>query len=82
MAAMDDDDEKAGAQIMIAAMGYPCMQVAENAGIEGAVVLAKIQELCDEKGVSFGLLGSIVWYCYLFFSGRSSCRFLSCHVQQ
>jgi hypothetical protein len=27
------------------------MQVAENAGIEGAVILTKIQELGKEKGV-------------------------------
>ena len=49
---MDGDDEKAGAQIMIAAMGYPAMQVATNAGVEGAVVLAKIQEISASKGVS------------------------------
>ena len=49
---MADEDEKAGAQIMIAAMGYPAMQVATNAGVEGAVVLAKIQALSAEKGVS------------------------------
>jgi len=52
---MDGDDEKAGAQIMIAAMGYPAMQVATNAGLEGAVVLAKIQEIAAEKGVSIFL---------------------------
>jgi len=56
LAGMDDDDERSGAQIMIAAMGYPAMQVAENAGVEGAVVLAKIQSLCEEKGVSILLL--------------------------
>ena len=49
---MDGDDEKAGAQIMIAAMGYPAMQVATNAGVEGAVVLAKIQEVSEKNGVS------------------------------
>lgn len=49
---MDGEDEKAGAQIMIAAMGYPAMQVATNAGVEGAVVLAKIQEVSASNGVS------------------------------
>lgn len=50
--AMDSEDEKQGALILIKAMVAPAMQVAENAGIEGAVVLAKIQALCEEKGVS------------------------------
>jgi chaperonin GroEL len=52
MDAMADDDERQGAMILLKAMGAPAMQVAENAGIEGAVVLAKIQALCEEKGVS------------------------------
>jgi chaperonin GroEL len=51
--AMETPDERAGAQIMITAMGYPAMQVASNAGIEGAVVLAKIQEVSAENGVSY-----------------------------
>ena len=50
--AMDSDDEKQGALILLKAMTAPCMQVAENAGIEGAVILAKVQKLCEEKGVS------------------------------
>lgn len=49
---METEDERTGAGIMISAMGYPAMQVAENAGVEGAVVLAKIQQLSEEKGVS------------------------------
>ena len=48
---MDSEDEKQGAMILLKAMAAPCMQVAENAGIEGAVVLAKVQALCEEKGV-------------------------------
>lgn len=53
LAAMEGEDERQGASILLKAMGYPAMQVAENAGIEGAVVLAKIQALTEEKGVSF-----------------------------
>ena len=49
---MDNEDEKSGANILFQAMGAPCMQVAENAGIEGAVILAKVQDLCRENGVS------------------------------
>jgi chaperonin GroEL len=51
--AMDNEDEKQGALILFSSLGAPCMQVAENAGIEGAVVLAKVQSLAREKGVSF-----------------------------
>jgi chaperonin GroEL len=49
--AMENDDERSGAQILLNAMGAPCMQVAENAGIEGAVVLSKVQALGEDKGV-------------------------------
>jgi len=52
LGAMDGDDEKQGAQILFNAMGAPAMQVAENAGIEGAVVLSKIQSSCKTNGVS------------------------------
>lgn len=49
--AMENEDERQGANILLKALGAPAMQVAENAGTEGAVVLAKIQALCDENGV-------------------------------
>jgi chaperonin GroEL len=48
----EDEDERQGALILFKALSAPAMQVASNAGIEGAVVLAKIQALCEEKGVS------------------------------
>ncbi|CAB9518301.1 RuBisCO large subunit-binding protein subunit alpha, chloroplastic (Fragment) [Seminavis robusta] len=66
---MDGEDEKAGAQIMIAAMGYPAMQVAENAGVEGAVVLAKIQAICEEKGFGHGWDAGAMEYCNLMDRG-------------
>lgn len=65
MDAMDTDDERAGAQIMIAAMGFPAMQVAENAGVEGAVVLSKIQALSEEKGVSWDMVVCFCYYCLI-----------------
>jgi chaperonin GroEL len=67
--AMDGDDEKQGALIMIKAMGFPAMQVAENAGIEGAVVLAKIQSLCAEKGFGYGWDAATNEYCDLMERG-------------
>ena len=69
MAAMDDEDERQGAQIMINALGAPAMQVAENAGIEGAVVLAKIQALCEEKGFGWGWDAATMEYCDLMERG-------------
>lgn len=69
MDAMDNDDEKAGAQIMITAMGFPCMQVAENAGVEGAVVLAKVQTIAEEKGFGHGWDASVMEYCDLMDRG-------------
>ena len=50
--AMESEDERQGAMILVKALGFPAMQVASNAGIEGAVILAKIQDLAEEKGVS------------------------------
>ena len=67
--AMDDEDERRGAEIMIHAMGYPAMQVAENAGIEGAVVLAKIQNIAEEKGFGWGWDASPMEYCNLLERG-------------
>ena len=49
----DDEDQRAGAAILMKSLSEPCMQVAENAGVEGAVVLNKIQELTRKEGVSF-----------------------------
>jgi chaperonin GroEL len=69
LAAMDDEDERQGALIMINALGAPAMQVAENAGIEGAVVLAKIQALCDEKGFGWGWDAATMEYCDLMERG-------------
>jgi chaperonin GroEL len=66
---MDDEDEKQGAMIMINAMGYPAMQVAENAGVEGAVVLSKIQTLCEEHGFGWGWDAATSEYCDLMERG-------------
>merc|ERR1711935_896690 len=67
--AMEDDDERSGATILLNAMGAPAMQVAENAGIEGAVVLSKIQTLGEEKGFEWGWDASSMEYCDLYERG-------------
>ena len=43
LAAMDSDDERQGAMIILRSLSAPLKQIANNAGIEGAVVLAKTQ---------------------------------------
>ena len=48
----EDEDQRAGAAILMKSLSEPCCQIAENAGVEGAVVLSKIVELTKEKGVS------------------------------
>ena len=52
LAMFEDEDQRAGASILMKSLSEPCCQVAENAGVEGAVVLSKIVELTKEKGVS------------------------------
>lgn len=69
LAGMDSEDEIRGAEIMISAMGAPAMQVAENAGVEGAVVLAKIQMMCEENGFGWGWDAAAMEYCNLMERG-------------
>jgi len=69
MAAMDSEDEKQGANILIKAMSAPCMQVAENAGIEGAVILSKVQSLSAEKGFGWGWDANKMEFCDLMERG-------------
>ena len=46
-----NDDEKAGIEIVKAALQYPVRQIADNAGVEGAVVVGKI---IAENKANFG----------------------------
>eukprot|EP00429_Kryptoperidinium_foliaceum_P114659 CAMPEP_0176301836 /NCGR_PEP_ID=MMETSP0121_2-20121125/61064_1 /TAXON_ID=160619 /ORGANISM="Kryptoperidinium foliaceum, Strain CCMP 1326" /LENGTH=460 /DNA_ID=CAMNT_0017643311 /DNA_START=69 /DNA_END=1451 /DNA_ORIENTATION=- len=69
MAAMDNEDELQGAMILFKALGAPAMQVAANAGIEGAVVLSKIQSLQREKGFGWGWDAGAMEYCDLMERG-------------
>lgn len=66
---IEDEDEKIGAGILIKALSAPCMQVAENAGIEGAVVLNKVQRMCEEEGFGHGWDAAKMEYCNLFDKG-------------
>mmetsp|Transcript_20779 Transcript_20779/g.48762 ORF Transcript_20779/g.48762 Transcript_20779/m.48762 type:complete len:593 (-) Transcript_20779:79-1857(-) len=65
----DDEDQRAGAAILMKSLSEPCMQVAENAGVEGAVVLSKIVELTREEGFGHGWNAANSKYCNLMDAG-------------
>jgi len=66
---MESDDEREGAKILIKALSAPCMQIAENAGSEGAVVLEKVQNLTKENNFGWGWDASKNEYCNLMERG-------------
>jgi len=47
----DNDDQEAGIQIVRKALQSPIRQIAENAGVEGSIVVGKVLE---SKGANFG----------------------------
>lgn len=49
-----DGDEKTGAEIVIQSLEAPVRQIAENAGLEGSVIVNKIKE--EKDGVGFNAL--------------------------
>lgn len=65
----EDEDQRAGAAILMKSLSEPCMQVAENAGVEGAVVLSKIVELTREEGFGYGWNAANSKYCNLMEAG-------------
>jgi len=65
----EDEDQRAGAAILMKSLSEPCKQVAENAGVEGAVVLNKVVEMCRESGHGFGWNAATDVYCDLMAAG-------------
>lgn len=49
-----EGDEKTGAKILLKALESPLMIIAQNAGLEGAVIINKVRE--SEKGMGFDVL--------------------------
>jgi chaperonin GroEL len=47
-----DDDERTGAKIVLRALEEPLRQIAENAGLEGSVVISDIRRSDDGKGLN------------------------------
>ena len=55
-----DGDEKTGAQMVAKALTYPMKQIADNAGIDGSVVVAKVRE-SGKSGYGFDAYNEV--YC-------------------
>jgi chaperonin GroEL len=47
---LDDPDEQIGAEIITRALEEPCRQIAENAGLEGSVVVDKVKQESGNNG--------------------------------
>mmetsp|Transcript_1336 Transcript_1336/g.2815 ORF Transcript_1336/g.2815 Transcript_1336/m.2815 type:complete len:565 (+) Transcript_1336:264-1958(+) len=65
----EDEDQRTGAAILMKSLSEPCCQVAENAGLEGAVILSKVQELAREKGFGHGWDAAKNHFCNLMDAG-------------
>ena len=50
MVASLSGDEKTGAEIVLKALEAPLRQIAENAGLEGAIIVDKVKSLPDGQG--------------------------------
>ena len=61
-----DGDEKTGAQMVAKALTYPMKQIADNAGIDGSVVVAKVRE-SGKPGYGFDAYNEV--YCDMLEQG-------------
>ncbi len=52
LSSYEDDDERTGAGIILRSVEEPLRQLAENAGLEGSVVVSKVKELKDDEGLN------------------------------
>jgi chaperonin GroEL len=63
---VDNDDQKMGVDIIRRALQAPCRQIAENAGVDGAVVVGKLIERHD---IDFGFDAQSESYVNMFDAG-------------
>jgi chaperonin GroEL len=61
----DDEDERRGAEIVFNSLAAPICQIAKNAGLEGMVVLSKV----EGKEFGYGYDAAAETYCDLFAGG-------------
>lgn len=45
-----EGDERTGARILVRALSAPLRQIAENAGLEGAIILQQVEKMTDKQG--------------------------------
>ena len=50
--AIEDDDERTGARIVLRALEEPLRQIAENAGLEGSVVVNEVKKSDGANGLN------------------------------
>jgi len=50
--AIEDEDEKTGAKIVLRALEEPLRQIAENAGLEGSVVVNEVRKAKKGHGLN------------------------------
>ncbi len=50
--AIDDDDERTGARIVLRALEEPLRQIADNSGLEGSVVVNDVRKAKDGQGLN------------------------------
>jgi chaperonin GroEL len=50
--ALEDDDERTGARIVLRALEEPLRQIAENSGLEGSVVVNEVRRAKDGHGLN------------------------------
>ncbi|CAG2174550.1 unnamed protein product, partial [Oppiella nova] len=62
----ENDDQKAGIDLIRKALRMPCMQIALNAGLDASVVVSKVLE---SKEVNFGFDALLNKYCNLIEAG-------------
>jgi len=60
-------DEKIGAEIILKAIEAPARQIAENAGVDGGVVIEKVYENLDKESFGYDALNDR--YCDMFKAG-------------
>ncbi len=62
LAASLKDDEKAGVEILMKALSYPLRQIAENAGMEGSIVVQKVSAMKTNEGwnAQTGVFGNML----------------------
>jgi len=66
---IQNEDELQGAKIFIKTLSEPCVNIAQNAGFDGIIILSKVQKLINENGFGWGWDAKENDYCNLIERG-------------